>query len=68
MFKGTLLSNSKRAEDPEDYLPESLAVIDLKDGFECILEKLKGNDLGDEDVKIGCKWESDHENESDCEA
>ena len=59
--------NAKKAQYPEDYLPESSAVRDLKDGFECILEKLKGNDLGDEDVKIGCKWENDHKKEPDCE-
>jgi len=59
--------NAKKAQYPEDYLPESSAVRDLKDGFECILENLKGNDLGDEDVKIDCKWENEHKKEPDYE-
>ena len=48
------LANSRREEDPEDYLPKSLAVMDLKEGFECILYNLKGNDLSEYNVKIGC--------------
>ena len=65
------LANSRRAKDPENYLPESSAVMDLmdlKEGFECILGKFKGPDLSKDNVKIGCKWESDHEDESDFES
>ena len=62
------LADSRRAEDPQDYLPEHLAVMDLKEWFEGILYNLKGNDLSEEKIKIGCKRKSDHEDESDYES
>ena len=35
------LARSKKAKGPENYLPESSAIMDLRDGFECILNICK---------------------------
>ena len=52
------LADSRRAKDPENYLPKHLAVMDLKEGFEGILDKLKGNDLSEENLKWGASGKS----------
>ena len=50
------LADSRRAKSPENYLLESSAAMDLRQGFECILNSFKRPGMREDLSKTGCKW------------
>ena len=58
---------SRRAKDPDSYVHEFSVVMNLKKTSECIHSHFKELNECEEPAKLGCRWESDTEEESDTE-